>query len=99
MYILNKYTCRGMRFEWDWRKAEANFHKHGVRGSECHPVFDDDYAITVDDDSSDPQELRFVSVKGPQLTGTHFGCCLQLSLQQYPHHLGAFCAAARTSGI
>lgn len=51
-----------MKFEWDLRKAEANYKKHGVRFSESLPVFEDDYAITLTDDESDPQEQRFVSV-------------------------------------
>jgi len=33
-----------MDFEWDIRKAESNFKKHGVRFSESLPVFEDDYA-------------------------------------------------------
>jgi uncharacterized DUF497 family protein len=51
-----------MGFEWDPRKAEANFRKHGVRFSESLPVFEDEYALTVVDDQSDPEEQRFVSV-------------------------------------
>ena len=51
-----------MGFEWDVRKAEANFKKHGVRFSEALPVFEDDYAITITDDESDPLEQRFVSM-------------------------------------
>ena len=45
-----------MAFEWDKEKAEANFKKHGVRFAECFPVFDDDFAITISDDESDPHE-------------------------------------------
>jgi uncharacterized protein len=51
-----------MAFDWDVRKAEANFRKHGVRFSEAEPVFDDDDAITITDDESDPDEQRFVSI-------------------------------------
>jgi len=51
-----------MGFEWDVRKAEANYEKHGVRFSESLPVFEDDYAITIVDDESDPSEQRFVSM-------------------------------------
>lgn len=51
-----------MGFEWDVRKAGANFEKHGVYFSESLPVFEDDYAITITDDESDPNELRFVSL-------------------------------------
>lgn len=51
-----------MAFEWDVRKAESNFKKHGVRFSESLPVFEDEYAITIVDDESDPDEQRFVSL-------------------------------------
>lgn len=49
-------------FEWDVRKAEANYKKHGVHFSESLPVFEDDYAITITDDVSGPNEQRFVSI-------------------------------------
>ncbi len=51
-----------MEFEWDVGKAKANFEKHGVRFSESLPVFEDDDAITITDDESDPGERRFVSI-------------------------------------
>jgi uncharacterized DUF497 family protein len=49
-------------FEWDVEKADANFRKHGVRFAESLPVFEDDFAITISDDVSDPDEQRFVSI-------------------------------------
>lgn len=51
-----------MNFEWDPRKAEANWKKHGVRFAEAEPAFEDDDAITVTDDDSDPHEVRFVTI-------------------------------------
>jgi uncharacterized DUF497 family protein len=33
-----------------------------VRFPECLPVFEDDYAITVTDQESDPGEMRFASI-------------------------------------
>ncbi len=51
-----------MEFDWEIRKAESNYRKHGVRVSECLPVFEDDYAITVIDQESEPNETRFVTV-------------------------------------
>jgi len=51
-----------MSCEWDPRKAEVNFKKHGVRFSEAEPVFSDDLAVTNTDDESDPDEQRFVSI-------------------------------------
>ena len=56
------YNRRFTGFEWDVRKAESNFEKHGVRFSESLAVFEDDYAITITDDESDPSEQRFVSI-------------------------------------
>jgi uncharacterized DUF497 family protein len=61
-----------MGFTWDPKKAETNFRDHGVRFAEAEPVFEDDYAITISDDESDPDEQRFVSTgmgaKGRVLT-------------------------------
>lgn len=51
-----------MAFEWDVGKAEANNRKHGVWFSESLPVFEDDEAITITDNDSDPHEVRFVSI-------------------------------------
>jgi uncharacterized protein len=49
-------------FEWDPLKAEANYKKHGVRFAEALPVFEDEHAITVPDEDSDPHEARFVTI-------------------------------------
>ena len=49
-------------FEWDPDKAATNVRKHGVQFSEALGVFSDDYAITINDDESDPHEQRFVSL-------------------------------------
>jgi uncharacterized DUF497 family protein len=43
-------------FEWDPDKAATNVRKHGVQFSEAVGVFGDDYAITIHDDESDPDE-------------------------------------------
>jgi hypothetical protein len=51
-----------MSFEWDPAKAEVNFKKHGVRFGEAESIFEDDFAITITDDASDPHERRFVSI-------------------------------------
>jgi hypothetical protein len=51
-----------MAFEWDVGKAEANLRKHGVRFAEAEPMFEDDDAITIPDEDSDPHEVRFVSI-------------------------------------
>jgi uncharacterized DUF497 family protein len=49
-------------FEWDPSKAAANLRRHGVQFSEALGVFSDDYAITITDDESDLNELRFVTL-------------------------------------
>jgi uncharacterized DUF497 family protein len=49
-------------FEWDPIKAAANDRRHGVQFSEALGVFSDEYAITIEDDESDPQEQRFVTL-------------------------------------
>ena len=51
-----------MAFEWDVWKAETNYEKHGVRFTESLLVFDDDFAMTIMDDESDPNEQRFASI-------------------------------------
>lgn len=51
-----------MGLEWDPEKAESNFRKHGVRFAETEPVFEDDLALTIPDDESDPDEPRFISI-------------------------------------
>lgn len=51
-----------MGLEWDPRKAEFNYRKHGVRFAEAEPVFEDDFALTIPDADSDPHEARFVSI-------------------------------------
>ena len=51
-----------MGFEWDERKAETNFQDHKVRFAESLSAFEDDHAITVTDEESDPHEQRFVAL-------------------------------------
>lgn len=50
-----------MNFEFDPRKALANFHKHGVSFAEVEPVFYDDFALTREDHDA-AGEARFVTV-------------------------------------
>ncbi len=52
-----------MGFERDAGKAEANWKKHGVRFAESLPVFEDEDAITLTDQDSDPHEARFVTME------------------------------------
>jgi uncharacterized protein len=46
-------------FEWDDRKAENNWLKHGVRFESAKFVFDDDFAIEEIDNSERYDEERF----------------------------------------
>ena len=43
-------------------KAERNFAKHRVRFAEAIPVFEDEYAIVIADDVSEPGESRLVAI-------------------------------------
>ena len=52
----------GVVYEWDPDKAAANVRKHGVQFSEALGVFSDDYAITINDNESDPDAQRFVAL-------------------------------------
>jgi uncharacterized DUF497 family protein len=49
-------------FEWDPNKAATNVRKHGVQFSEAVGVFSDDYAITINDDESDPDARRLLTL-------------------------------------
>jgi uncharacterized DUF497 family protein len=49
-------------FEWDPNKAAANLAKHGVHFAESILVFEDDCALTIKDDLSEPSEERFISI-------------------------------------
>ena len=51
-----------MAFEWEPSKAAVNAEKHGVQFTETVGVFSDEYAITIKDDESDPDEERFVTL-------------------------------------
>ena len=49
-----------LRFEWDARKASANFAKHGVSFEEAATAFEDDHALVIDDPEHSHREARFV---------------------------------------
>lgn len=51
---------RGLRFEWDVRKAAANLRKHGVSFEEARTVFLDEDALQVPDPEHSADEDRFV---------------------------------------
>jgi hypothetical protein len=81
-----------MQFEWDVGKAEANYKKHGVRFSESLPLFEDDYAITLADNESDPGEVALYPLEGRKRASA--GRDLYPSWSEYPHYFSAPCRAA-----
>ena len=50
-------------FEWDDRKAEANYRKHGIRFEEAALVFDDPLAVS-EQDRIENGEQRWQTVGG-----------------------------------
>jgi uncharacterized protein len=50
-----------MDFQWDANKARANAQKHGVRFADAIGIFDDPYAITIDD-LNNKGEQRFAAI-------------------------------------
>lgn len=49
-----------MDFEWDQRKASSNLRKHGVDFADAATVFEDERALTIEDDRHG--EDRFVTL-------------------------------------
>ena len=49
-----------LEFEWDAKKASANFKKHGVSFEEARTVFLDEQAKLIDDPDHSSDEDRFV---------------------------------------
>jgi uncharacterized DUF497 family protein len=49
-----------IEFEWDAKKASANFKKHGVSFEEARTVFLDEQAKLIDDPDHSSDEDRFV---------------------------------------
>ena len=49
-----------MRYEWDLEKAKTNRQKHGICFADAVWIFDDDRALTIEDDQ--PDEQRFVTL-------------------------------------
>jgi uncharacterized DUF497 family protein len=52
----------GVTFEWDARKANANFKKHGVTFEDASSVFFDPLAITYPDPDHSLDERREVTL-------------------------------------
>ena len=49
-----------MNYQWDPNKAKSNFKKHGVRFADAVGVFEDDNAITIQDEHK--SEDRFITI-------------------------------------
>jgi hypothetical protein len=51
-----------LAFEWDQIKSEANVKKHGISFEEAKTVFNDPFALTVDDPDHSETEGRYIDV-------------------------------------
>ncbi|MCP4107460.1 MAG: BrnT family toxin [Desulfobacteraceae bacterium] len=51
-----------LTFEWDQNKSEANERKHGVTFEEAKTVFNDPFAITIDDPDHSDDEYRYIDI-------------------------------------
>ena len=49
-----------MSYEWDPNKAKSNFKKHVVKFADAVGVFEDENAITIEDDHE--KEVRFITI-------------------------------------
>lgn len=49
-----------MNYEWDPNKAKSNYKKHGIRFADAVGVFEDENAITIEDDHE--KEYRFITI-------------------------------------
>ena len=49
-----------LKYQWDKNKAKKNHEKHGILFSDAVSVFQDDLAITIEDDH--PGERRFITI-------------------------------------
>jgi uncharacterized protein len=51
-----------MRFEWDNRKANQNFKKHGIPFDEAVTAFYDPLSATFEDPDHSTEEQRYITV-------------------------------------
>lgn len=51
-----------LTFEWDQSKSERNEAKRGISFEEAKTVFNDPYAITLDDPDHSHGEYRFIDI-------------------------------------
>ncbi len=51
-----------LTFEWDQSKSERNETEHGITFDEAKTVFNDPFAITIDDPDHSYSEYRFIDI-------------------------------------
>jgi uncharacterized DUF497 family protein len=51
-----------LKFEWDENKSKLNLKKHGVDFKEGKTVFNDPFAITIDDPDHSDFEERYIDI-------------------------------------
>jgi uncharacterized protein len=56
--------------EWDEAKAQSNLSKHGVSFEEAASVFEDYFALTIDDPEHSYSEDRYITIGVSQLNRT-----------------------------
>ena len=49
-----------MTYQWDPNKAKSNLRKHGISFADAVGVFEDENAITIEDEH--PRESRFITI-------------------------------------
>jgi uncharacterized DUF497 family protein len=54
------HIISSMNFEWDPNKAKSNYKKHGIRFADAVGVFEDENAITVQDEYD--SEDRYITI-------------------------------------
>ena len=51
-----------LTFEWDENKSKHNLKKHGIDFEEAKTIFNDPFAITIDDPDHSVEEVRFLDI-------------------------------------
>ena len=51
-----------LTFEWDQNKSEKNERKHGIAFAEAKTVFNDPFAITIDDPDHSYDEYHYIDI-------------------------------------
>jgi uncharacterized DUF497 family protein len=51
-----------LTFEWDKNKSKRNLKKHGVNFEEAKTIFNDPFAITIDDPDHSVAEERYLDI-------------------------------------